>query len=219
MLRRLAALTVVSAVPLLVMAAPVGAHVDLDPGEAVAGSTEALTFSFHHGKDGTATTALIVRLPEGTTVVDVPEVVGFTSEVDEAERTVTWSGGSVPDGTEAAFPVVVTLPSTPGVALFPTIQETEAGELAWISETEGESETERPAPRLTLLADPNATSSTTTTASPTTSTLGPDLPGTTLEAQERDDGNTSAAPWIIGSGLAALAAIGIGGSLLKRRRG
>jgi len=226
MLRRLAALTLVFAVALLVMAAPAGAHVDLDPGEAVAGSTETLTFSFQHGKDGTATTALIVRLPEGATVVDVPEVVGFTSAVDEAQRTVTWSGGSVPDGTEAEFPIVAELPSTPGVALFPTIQETEAGELAWISETEGESETENPAPRLNLMADPNATATSTTTAEPTTtaeapstSTTGRDLPGTTLEAQERDDGNTSAAPWIIGSGLAALAAIGIGGTYLKRRTG
>jgi len=55
--------------------------------------------------------------------------------------------------------------------------------------------------------DPNA--STTSTES--------DLPGTTLEAQERDDGNTSVAPWLIGSGIAALAAIGIGGTILKRR--
>jgi hypothetical protein len=43
------------------------------------------------------------------------------------------------------------------------------------------------------------------------------LPGTTLEAEERDDGTTSAAPWIIGSGVLALLAIGLGGTLLKRR--
>lgn len=45
-----------------------------------------------------------------------------------------------------------------------------------------------------------------------------DLPGTTLEAQQRDDGSTSAAPWLIGSGLVAAASIGIGGTLLKRRQ-
>jgi hypothetical protein len=44
-----------------------------------------------------------------------------------------------------------------------------------------------------------------------------ELPGTTLEAEERDDGNTSAAPWIIGSAIAAVLAIAIGGTLLKRR--
>ncbi len=72
----------------------------------------------------------------------------------------------------------------------------------------------RAEPGLTLVGDPNATS--TTSAPPAARS---DLPGTTLEAQERDDGNTSAAPWVIGSGLAALVAIGIGGALLKRRMG
>lgn len=44
-------------------------------------------------------------------------------------------------------------------------------------------------------------------------------PGTTLEAEERDDGNGSPAPWLIGSGIAAAAAVAIGGTLLKRRAG
>lgn len=44
------------------------------------------------------------------------------------------------------------------------------------------------------------------------------LPGTTLEAEERDDG-TSPAPWLIGSGVAAAAAVAIGGTILKRRSG
>jgi hypothetical protein len=46
-----------------------------------------------------------------------------------------------------------------------------------------------------------------------------DLPRTMLEAEQRDDGGTDAAPWVIGSGLAALAAVGIGGAVLKRRSG
>lgn len=45
------------------------------------------------------------------------------------------------------------------------------------------------------------------------------LPGTSLEAEERDDGSTSAAPWVIGSGVAALAVVGLGGLFLKRRDG
>lgn len=51
---------------------------------------------------------------------------------------------------------------------------------------------------------------------PTTATTA-GLPGTTLEADQRDDGTTDAAPWIIGSGLAAAAAIAVGGTVLKRR--
>ena len=44
------------------------------------------------------------------------------------------------------------------------------------------------------------------------------LPGTTLEAGQRDD-DTSLAPWLIGSGVAAVAVVAIGGTVLKRRSG
>ncbi len=213
MLRRPLRLIAVASALLLALAVPAAAHVNVEPGEAVAGSTTTLTFSFHHGKDGAATTALEVRLPSGTTVVDIPEVAGFTSAVDAGARTVRWSGGSVPDGTEARFPLVVELPATPGVALFPAIQETPAGELAWVDEEEGHGEDANPAPRLTLVADPAAT-----TTSEGTSTTA-ELPGTTLEAEERDDGDGSPAPWLIGSGLVAAIAIAVGGTLLKRRTG
>lgn len=59
-------------------------------------------------------------------------------------------------------------------------------------------------------------------ASATVTTAGPSgtserLPGTTLEAEARDDGRTNAAAWIIGSGIAAAVAVGVGGLILKRR--
>jgi uncharacterized protein YcnI len=209
------------AAAVLAMAVPAGAHVELDPGEAVAGSATTLTFSFHHGKDGTATTRLEVKLPDGASVVEIPPVDGWTSAVDDATGVVTWSGGRVADGVEAAFPVVVRLPDAPGVVLFPTIQTTEAGELAWIDEEEGESEDANPAPRLTLVADPDATTTTavtpTTTEEPATTSTSRALPGTTVEAEERDDGDSNPAPWLIGSGLAAAAAIAGGGLWLRSR--
>lgn len=221
MVRRLLALPALALVALILLATTAGAHVEVDPTEAPAGSTTTLTFSFHHGKDGTATTGLEVLLPPGASVVEVPPVEGWTSAVDEAAGTITWSGGSVPDGTEAAFPVVVTLPSTPGEALFKTIQTTEAGELAWIEEDQGEAEGSYPAPRVTLVADPSATTTTaevtTTTAEQETTSTTERLPGTSLEASERDDGDNSAAPWVIGSGVAALAVIGAGGLVLRQR--
>jgi hypothetical protein len=43
------------------------------------------------------------------------------------------------------------------------------------------------------------------------------LPGTTLEAEQRDDGTTSAAPWLIGSAVAAAVVVGLGGLFLKSR--
>jgi hypothetical protein len=219
MIRRLLAVPVLAFAVVVLAATVAGAHVELEPTEALAGSTTTLTFSFHHGKDGSATTGLQVLLPEGATVVDVPPVAGWTSTVDAEARTVTWSGGPAPDGTTVALPVVVRLPSTPGEVLFPAIQITEAGELAWIEEDESEAEGAYPAPRLLLIADPNASSSTTTEAAGPTTETTEALPGTTLEAQERDDGSTSPAPWLIGSGVAAAAAVGIGGLVLKRRTG
>jgi uncharacterized protein YcnI len=191
--------------------------VDVDPAEAVAGATETLTFRVAY--EGSPTTGVEVQLPEGASVSEVPDKAGWTTSVDEAARTVIWSGGSV--AADDDFAVVVDLPTTPGEVLFPTIQLTADGEVAWISPEESEGHDTNPAPRLTLVADPEA-SSTTTTEAPTTTTTEDDeadLPGTTLEAEERDDGGTSAAPWVIGSGLAALVAIGLGGWFLKRRAG
>jgi periplasmic copper chaperone A len=155
----------VSALVLLVVAAaPASAHVDLDPTEALAGSTTTLTFSFLHGKDGTATTGLSVQMPPGAEVLDTPEVEGWQVEVEDVDPpVVTWSGGSVPDGTPAAFPVEVRLPVEAGTVLFPTVQETEAGDLSWISVEEGENEDMSPAPRVLLLEDPDATQAPTTT--------------------------------------------------------
>ena len=220
MTRRTLATLAVAACLLVVGATAASAHVDLEPGEAVAGSTTTLTFSFHHGKDGSATTGLEVLLPPGSLAVEAPPVPGWTAEIDAEAGTIRWSGGRVPDGTEAAFPVVVQLPPDPGVALFKTIQLTEAGELAWIQEEDGEAEGAYPAPRLTLVPDPNPTTTapTTSTSAPATTETTEDRPGTTLEAEARDDGG-SPAPWLIGSGIAAAVAVGVGGILLQRRAG
>jgi hypothetical protein len=115
------------------------------------------------------------------------------------------------------FDVVVQLPDTTGEVLFPSIQLTTEGEVAWISPEEGEGHDTNPAPRMTLTADPNATTTTapTTTEAPTSTTA--DLPGTTVEAANEGDGD-SAAPWLIGAGIAAIVAIAVGGWLLKRHQ-
>lgn len=43
------------------------------------------------------------------------------------------------------------------------------------------------------------------------------LPGTTLEANQRDDGGDSLVPWVVGSGVAAIVVI-VGGGLVVQRR-
>jgi uncharacterized protein YcnI len=206
MLRRLTVLIAAVVALLGASASPALAHTELEPEEAVAGSTEVLTF--HVAYEGSATTGLEVQLPEGATVVSVPAKAGWESAKDDAQRTVSWTGGPVEADEE--FQVEVELPDTTGEVLFPSIQHTSDGEVEWISPEEGEGEGTFPAPRMTLTADPNAT--TTTTAGTTTTD---DLPGTTVEAANEGDGD-SAAPWLIGAGIAAIVAIAVGGYLLKR---
>jgi uncharacterized protein YcnI len=214
MLRRLGAVTLLAALGLLVFAPSAWAHVELEPAEAIAGSTQTLTFSVAF--EGAATTGLDVELPEGASVTQVPAKAGWTASVDDPTRTVSWTGGSV--AQDDSFSVVVQLPETTGEVLFPAIQHTTDGEVAWISPEATEGEEGNPAPRLTLTADPNATTTSTEASTTTTvATTTTELPGTTLEAEERDDGSNSAAPWLIGSAIVALLAILIGGLLLKRR--
>jgi uncharacterized protein YcnI len=193
-----------------VTGAPAAAHTVLEPEQAAAGSTETLTFHVAH--EGAATIGLDVQLPDGASVVEVPAKDGWTASSDPEASTVTWDGGPVEADEE--FEVVVELPDRAGVVLFPAIQRTTEGEVAWIGPDEGEGHDGHPAPRLTLVADPSAGS--TTTTEPTSTSR--ELPGTTLEAANEGDGD-GAAPWLIGSGIAAIVAIAAGGYLLKRRMG
>lgn len=214
MLRRSILVLTLALAVLVASAAPAMAHVEVEPGEAVAGSQATLTF--HVAYEGSGTTGLEVQLPEGTSVVSVPEKEGWTSSTAASARTVAWTGGPV--DADVDFEVVVQLPGTAGEVLFPAIQTTTTGEVAWIDPEAAEGHDAFPAPRMTLTADPNATTS--TTAAPTTTTEAPttteDLPGTTVEAANEGDGD-SAAPWLIGAGIAAIVAIAVGGWLLKRR--
>ena len=216
MIRRLTAFAVLTFAVLLALAAPAAAHVEIEPVEAVAGSVTELTFTVEY--EGAATTGLVVQLPAGAAVSEVPYKAGWTSSVDEVERTVSWSGGS--SAADEQFGVVVQVPTTTGEVLFPAIQQTTDGEIAWIEQEQ--SETGNPSPRLTLTADPSATTTTEATAATTTttstSTTTNGLPATTLEADQRDDGTTSAAPWLIGSGVAAVVAVAVGGLFLKRKQ-
>lgn len=209
MSRRLAAAATLSLLGLLVLASPAWAHVEVEPEAAVAASVTTLTFTAEY--EGAATTGLVVQLPDGAVVTDVPEKAGWTSTVDDAAHTVSWTGGSAPD--DETFSVVVQLPPTPGEVLFPAIQQTTDGEEAWIGQEEAEGEAGHPAPRLTLLADPNAT--TITTAQVTTSTTVRTTTTTTAEADD-DDGGTSAAPWLVGGAVVTVVA---GALILRRQRG
>jgi uncharacterized protein YcnI len=214
MLRRPVLVLALSAALVGGLASPAMAHTELEPEQAVAGSVETLTF--HVAYEGAGTTGLDVQLPDGASVVSVPDKTGWETTTDEGQQTVSWRGGPVEADEE--FSVEIQLPDTTGEVLFPAVQLTTDGEVAWIDPEEEEGHDSFPAPRMTLTADPNAT--TTTTAAETTTTESTattnDVPETTVEAANEGDGD-AAAPWLIGAGIAAVVAIAVGGYLLKRR--
>jgi periplasmic copper chaperone A len=214
------------------VASPAAAHVDIEPTEAVAGSTVVVTVSFQHGKDGADTTSLEVQLPPGAEVVGTPTKEGWQVEVrGRAPQVVVWSGGRVPDGVEETFPLEVRLPAEPGEVLFPAVQVGDAGELAWIAEEGGASEADNPAPRILLVADPDAPATTTTevpdatatteapaTTSPPTGT-GDDLTVGVVDGGYDGDGGGGGLPAAAIVLVALALAAAIGGALWWRARG
>lgn len=164
----------VAAGALLAVAVPLAAsaHVTVDPGDAAAGSTSTLTFAFGHGCDGSATTALVVTVPDGvytakpvvdagwdisTTLEDVDDGVtdAHGDPVTQRVSTVTYTAATpVPDGYVASVGLQVALPDDEGETLaFPVEQRCESGSVSWSEvAADGEDEPENPAPTVTLTA-------------------------------------------------------------------
>jgi uncharacterized protein YcnI len=155
-----------AAIAVVAGARTVSAHIDPDPKEAPAGSVQTVGFTVEHGCEGSATTQLDMRLPDGVTDAVPEPPAGWTADV--ARRVVTFVGGPLPDDVEGTFRVRMTLPMTPDTTIyFPFVQRCEQGEIRWIdipSDGSGD-ELDEPAPAMNLLA-PLPT--TTTTAAPTT---------------------------------------------------
>lgn len=125
----------------LVVGTPLAAsaHVHVDPGEVAAGSTETLAFSFSHGCDGAATTALVVDIPEAvatvTPILDgawtVTRVLGDDGIADQVVYT---AASPVEDGLKAtvSMDVVFGEASADSLVPFPVTQTCTEGENAWI---------------------------------------------------------------------------------------
>ena len=179
-----------------------------------------------------STTARTARPPPSSrsscrrapSVVDVPAVAGWTSAVDESARTVTWSGGPVPDGTEArAFPSSSCSRRRPGRCCSRrSSRRPRPVRSPGSRRRRARARRANPAPRLDPRRRPERHHDHRRGHHDDGSRRPPrrtSCADTTLEAEQRDDGTTSAAPWLIGSAIAALVAIGVGGLLLKRRAG
>ena len=169
MFRRALLLSTVSVALSLGATSRAFAHIDPDPADAQAGSTLSIGFTVEHGCDGSPTTQLDMRLPDGVTGASPDAVDGWDGSIDD--DVVTFVGGPLPDDEEGTFSVTMTLPPTPDATIyFPFVQRCEEGEIRWIGiPTEPGDELDEPAPAL-LLIGPVASTTTTPVPAPTEAT-------------------------------------------------
>jgi len=166
--------TVIAAVAAVASCNAAMAHVTVQPADAPANSYAHLVFTVPHGCNGSATTALRIKLPEGIlsakpqmkpgwnveiksrkleAPVQGPHGKSIANVVDE----VAWRGGPLPDNLYDTFGLIVRLPNKPGQSLyFPVVQECEQGVERWIetpSAGQGADKLGAPAPVVRLKAN------------------------------------------------------------------
>lgn len=141
--------TLAAAVLTTTLATPVAAHVVLDETNAPAGSYFKATFRVPHGCDGSATTAISIRIPEGVISVKPQPKHGWTvitekaaykksytlhgREVNEGVVKVTWEGGPLADDMFDEFAFMTKLPNDADIMMlfFPVEQVCEKGSVNW----------------------------------------------------------------------------------------
>lgn len=149
------------------------AHVTVQPADAPANSYAHLVFTVPHGCNGSATTALRIRLPDGipsakpqmkpgwnvdirTRKLDAPAQGPHGKSIIDVVDEVAWRGGPLPDNLYDTFGLIVRLPDKVGQILyFPVVQECEQGVERWIeipSAGEGSGKLRTPAPAVRLKA-------------------------------------------------------------------
>jgi uncharacterized protein YcnI len=153
---------------LAILTVPAFAHVTLETQQAPVGAGYKAVLRVPHGCDGSATTAIRVRVPEGFLNAKPMPKAGWTLDIKSGDyaRTYTlygspvksgalevgWSGGNLPDNEYDEFVLSGTLAGelAAGTTLyFPVIQVCTSGEEDWL-DTSG-SEDGKPAPGLKLL--------------------------------------------------------------------
>ena len=149
------------------------AHVTLEQRQAPVGTSYKAVFEVPHGCDGSATTAIRVRIPDG--VLDVKPMAkrGWTikivkgkyakayslyhAQVSEGVTEIDWTGGRLPDEyhDEFVFQSFLSGDLQAGQMLyFPVVQECEKGVHRWIEIPTRGSDYPEPAPGLKLLPKP-----------------------------------------------------------------
>jgi uncharacterized protein YcnI len=146
------------------------AHVTLERNTAPIGTPYKAVLRVPHGCDGSATTAIRVRIPDGVIDVKPMPKPGWTlnlvngkyaktyslyrAQVSEGVTEIDWTGGNLPDDyyDEFIFQSFLASDLQPGQTIyFPVVQECEKGVHRWIEiPTEG-SDYPEPAPGLKLV--------------------------------------------------------------------
>jgi uncharacterized protein YcnI len=209
------------------VAAPAAAHVTVTPSTTQAGAQALVEVSVGHGCEGSATTAVEIRIPDAVysvtptrnplwelSVEKEPVVPPVTDEhgarITDRVASVTYRTDTpLPDGQRDTFQLALRLPGEAGRTLvFPTIQTCEKGESAWIevpAAGQDPEDLDLPAPAFVVTAA--GPSSASRPSNPSTSsdpsTASPASGEVTLVAG--DESSSSA-----GSSLLALAALGVG---------
>lgn len=129
---------------------PAKAHVTLGQGDAAAGAPYKIVLRVPHGCEGSATTKIDVKLPEGIIAAKPMPKAGWQIEIrsgayareysfyhgmtlKEGAREISWSGGKLPDEYYDEFVIAAFVPKelSPGPLYFFVMQTCEKGEADW----------------------------------------------------------------------------------------
>lgn len=155
------------------IAGPATAHITLEKPETPVGAGYKAVLRVPHGCEGTATTAIRVRIPEGVIGVKPMPKPGWTlttvtgkypktynvnhAKISEGVTEITWAGGQLPDAYYDEFVfqsnIAGDLPAGKTI-YFPVVQECEKGVHRWIeipAEGKGPHDYPQPAAGLKLL--------------------------------------------------------------------
>jgi periplasmic copper chaperone A len=136
----------------LACAWPAAAHVTLETAQASVGAGYKAVLRVGHGCEGSPTTAIRVRIPDGIIAVKPMPKPGWKLEVvtgkygksyevghgvklDEGVKEISWSGGNLPEAfyDEFVFTATIAPDLKAGQSVyFPTVQQCEKGVKRWI---------------------------------------------------------------------------------------
>jgi uncharacterized protein YcnI len=156
------------------------AHVTLETAQAQVGSSYKGVLRIGHGCEGSPTTGIRIRIPEGVVAVKPMPKPGWKLDVvtgkypktynlahgvkmSEGVTEISWSAGNLPEAfyDEFVFTATIADDMKPGQAVyFPTVQQCEKGVHRWIeipaagSRGPGGAEAGEPAPALMIVPRP-----------------------------------------------------------------